>query len=118
MYQQLMLAFLISLLSLIILRGYDKFYNKQYTRKDYINQFFLVLVSSTIVLYVDNHFSNYNTAQVTKQLNLSPKVGGSQVGGSSGSNFKQFHQSVKPTSVLESNIEKIKMNFDTGVPNF
>ena len=118
MYQQLIIAFLIAMISLIILRAYDKFYNKQYTRKDYINQFFLVLVSSTIVLYVDNHFSNYNTTQVGKQLNLSPKVGGGQVGGSDGRNFKQFHQSVKPTSVLETNLEKIKMNFDTGVPNF
>jgi hypothetical protein len=117
MYQQLILAFLIALLSLIILRAYDKFYNKQYTRKDYINQFFLVLISATTVLYVDNHFSNYNTTQVTKQLNLSPKVGGGQVGGSGG-NFKQFHQSVKPTSALETSLEKIKMNFDTGVPNF
>jgi hypothetical protein len=118
MYQQLILAVLISLLSLIILRAYDKFYNKQYTRKDYINQFFLVLAAATTVLYVDNHFSNYNTTQVAKQLNLSPKVGDGQVGGSSGSSFKQFHQSVKPTSALETNLEKIKMNFDTGVPNF
>lgn len=118
MYQQLILAFLIALLSLIILRAYDKFYNKQYIRKTYVNQFFLVLIASTTVLYIDNHFSNYKTMQVTNQLNLSTKVGGGQVGGSDGSNFKQFHQSVKPTSVLETNLEKIKMNFDTGVPNF
>ena len=116
MYQQLILSFLIAILSLIILRAYDKFYNKQYTRKDYVNQFFLVLIASTTVLYVDNHFSNYNTTQVNKQLNLSPKIGGGQVGGTG--NFKQFHQSTKPASVVETNLEKIKMNFDTGVPNF
>ena len=111
MYQQLILSFLIAILSLIILRAYDKFYNKQYTRKDYVNQFFLVLIASTTVLYVDNHFSNYNTTQVNKQLNLSPKIGGSsisQVGGTG--NFKQFHQSTKPASVVETNIEKIKFS--------
>jgi TM2 domain-containing membrane protein YozV len=119
MYQQVILAFLIAILSLLILRGYDKFYNKQYTRKDYINQFFLVLISSITVLYVDNHFSNYNTtqAQSIKELNLSPKQSGGEFQ-SGGGSFKQFHQSSKPSSVIETNLEKIKMNFDTGVPNF
>lgn len=118
MYKQLIIAFLIAILSLLILRGYDKFYNKQYTRKDYVNQFFLVFISSITVLYVDNHFSNYNTTHANnKELNMFTKHSGGSFQ-SGGGNFKQFHQSNKPLSVIETNLEKIKMNFDTGIPNF
>jgi hypothetical protein len=114
MYSQIILSIIIAILAVIILRGYDKFYNKQYTRKQYLNQFFLTLISSFTVLYIDNHFSNYKTAQsnfVSDKKNTIVQSGGT-------SSFKDFHQSVKPKSLIETNVEKIKMNFDTGIPNF
>jgi hypothetical protein len=102
MLHQFILSFIIALISLIILRGYDKFNNKQYERHIYINQFFLILISSIIVLYIDNHFDNYNSSN--------------QQGGNN--SFNKLHKDNKPQSVIKTNLEKLKMNFDTGMPNF
>jgi hypothetical protein len=114
MYQLIILSIIISTISVIILRGYDKFYKKQYERSVYINQFFLVLISSIIVLYIDNHINN-NEHNILPILNL--QNGGSGIHNET-SNFQKVHNSLKPKSLIDSNLEKIKMNFNTGIPNF
>jgi len=103
MYHQIILSFIISCISLLALRGYDKFNNKQYTKQVYINQFFLILSSSLIVLYIDNHLNNSNLLD-TSTIKMN------QSGGSS--------LNTKGKSVINSNLENIKMNFNTGIPNF
>jgi len=114
MFQIIILSILIAFLSIIIMRGYDKFNNKQYERSDYIRQFILSLFTSVTVLFIDNHFSNYNKNQTGGNI--------------AGLGFKEIHNNTKPNvinsngsgskSFIDASINKLKMNFDTGIPNF
>lgn len=95
------LAVLIAFLSLILLRCYDKFYNKQYDKSVYVNNFFISLLASLLVLYVDNHFSNSmfttsNSASITSPSTTIQKGG-------------------MPSSLTDLTS---KFKFDTGTPNF
>jgi len=96
------LALLIAFLSLILLRCYDKFYNKQYDKSVYVNNFFITLLSALLVLYVDNHFSNSKFVSNGDLSSVETSTTKSQKGG-------------MPTTIADLTS---KFKFDTGTPNF
>jgi hypothetical protein len=112
MFKIITLALIIACLSSIVVRCYDKFYNKQYTKQVYLNNFFQVLICSILVLYVDEHFSNSNLSGSDK----------SNIGGSSSTKIQTGGTSTNTAS--KSLVTDIgdgiasKLKFDTGVPNF
>lgn len=111
MFKIITLALIIACLSSIVVRCYDKFYNKQYTKKIYLNNFFQVLICSILVLYVDEHFSNCNLSSSDK-LNIGLSSTKIQTGGTYGNTVSKS----LITDIGDSISSKLK--FDTGVPNF
>jgi hypothetical protein len=112
MFKIITLALFIAFLSSIVVRCYDKFYNKQYTKQVYLNNFFQVLICSILVLYVDEHFSNSNLNGCNK-LNISSSSIKSQSGGYINNNIASKSLVTDISDGIAS-----KLKFDTGVPNF
>ena len=117
----IILSILIGVLSIILMRIYDKFYNKQYVKSDYIKIFILTTISSISVLYLNSII--IPTLPGNKSLSNTQQLGGNNqnkvlnsVGTSVVSNV---------TNALNDNLDYFNpvnnshnMRFKTGTPNF
>lgn len=111
MFKIVVLSLIIAFISTIIIRCYDKFYNKQYEKRIYLNNFFQVLISCVLVLYVDNHFSNSELHLGTTSLQ-----GSGSKNNNSQTQYGGNNKNLSTNNIFTDISNKLK--FDTGVPNF
>ena len=105
-----------SVVGLIITRLEDKFYNRQYTKKEYVKVFCLCYLASLTTLLVINHIllPNLPSQQTGGSVNSSSL--GTSNSANTNTSFKDIHKFFNPNTGGAGNSNTMK--FQTGTPNF
>lgn len=117
----IIVSILSGVLSTIFMRIHDKFYNKQYTKTDYVKIGILSSVSTLCVLYISSVIGPSLPSNIKPVLSGGSNSSSNIVSG--GSNNQNVV--TKVASVLNDNLEYFNpnnsshtMKFKTGTPNF
>jgi hypothetical protein len=125
----IILSILSGVLSMIFMRIYDKFNNKQYTKGEYFKIGILTCISTLTILYLNSILApTLPSNNFLKRVSVSNlQSGGNGSNGSNGSNIMTNGGSIvnKMASSLNDNLDYFNpdksshtMKFKTGTPNF